>query len=705
MSEGQISLSDYETVEDVPHVPGSHGQCRIVKNADGELFVAKQFTIFDPLIDENDYEPLMRKIMSIDHPSLVKTIGYSLENPDPSDFSPQLTVITKYYPNGSLEAILNRAANGENVEKWNNTTKDKIIVGLSKALKFLHSRDIIHGCLKPTNVLFNENFEPVISDYGYSSYFPNNFSTADLESIGNSINYLPRDIFSGEFFDNQKAVDIYALGLIIHEIVTGNRLFEGSSLTLKLPKIKEGFDLDLNSCPETLKPLISTCIKSENERPAIEQIDKKLTESSNALLPDIDQSIISEYVNSITTYENNLIQAQILSPKKLSPERTQPFKNIKAGISDTSNIERSKHYNSLSEEARQLLDASSSGDTKLYNLISLLFYKGNEGFPQDYEEALRYAKLSAYNNDSTGMHIYACYLSNGIGGPRNMKVASDMFKKSADSSTSNINSILAYAYMREKGYGSEFPNYSQAQEYYKRAADMGNVEAKFHYFRIQRRSQLTKEDVLNIKEAADNGIIDAQVQYGYCLMKGIGVDKDETESVKYYQMAIEGNSPSSDAFCNLGYFYQNGIGGLEKDYEKAVEYYKKAAEMNNPIGVVNYGIMLRLGLGVEKNEEDSTELFKKAADMKNTAGMYYYGYALCKGIGVKVDQRVGVEYFRQAADDKNPFVKAVYAYGYVLENGIGGVKKDIKEADRYYGRAVKMGYELANEALKRIRGK
>jgi hypothetical protein len=78
------------------------------------------------------------------------------------------------------------------------------------------------------------------------------------------------------------------------------------------------------------------------------------------------------------------------------------------------------------------------------------------------------------------------------------------------------------------------------------------------------------------KEVADdeeNEFPDAKVRYADCLYKGLGVEKNESEALKYFEKAAKDGLKV--AMYNAGNMYFNGI-GCEKDKEKAKEYMELA---------------------------------------------------------------------------------------------------------------------------------
>ena len=57
----------------------------------------------------------------------------------------------------------------------NYTNRYKIIIGLGSALRYLHmewDQCVLHGDIKPSNILLDDKFRPMISDIGLARFFP-----------------------------------------------------------------------------------------------------------------------------------------------------------------------------------------------------------------------------------------------------------------------------------------------------------------------------------------------------------------------------------------------------------------------------------------------------------------------------------------------------------------------------------------------------
>ncbi len=118
----------------------------------------------------------------------------------------------------------------------------------------------------------------------------------------------------------------------------------------------------------------------------------------------------------------------------------------------------------------------------------------------------------------------------------------------------------------------------------------------------------TKKAFILLKKAAELNYAKAQHKLGTMYE----VRRRYADAV-YWYMRAAGNG-HSDAIKDLGYMYENGLGGLEQDLKHAVELYRRSAQMNNPHAQVCLGFMYEKGLGVDKNIETAKYWYRLSVE-------------------------------------------------------------------------------------------
>ncbi|PWZ17674.1 Cysteine-rich receptor-like protein kinase 10 [Zea mays] len=182
--------------------------------------------------------------------------------------------------------------------EWNK--RFKIIKGICEGLQYLHENNIVHLDLKPPNILLNDNMVPKISDFGLSRCFEEMQSRTMTSTLVGSIGYLAPEFFSGQV---SKKLDIYSLGVVIAEMLTGQQGHCPVENVLECWRQRFG-----ESSPDTDKLLeqVRVCAKirmscgnlDPEKRPDIQQITAILSEPSDSdEFPEVDfEEVFSSFV-------------------------------------------------------------------------------------------------------------------------------------------------------------------------------------------------------------------------------------------------------------------------------------------------------------------------------------------------------------------------------------------------------------------------
>jgi len=126
-----------------------------------------------------------------------------------------LYIIQDFYSNGNLKKLINPNIPIEECFSMMNN--------LLTGLKYAH-KIIIHRDLKPENVLINSNNELIITDFGLAKYIDEKTRTKSYKGSG-TIPYMAPECWLSD--TNSISMDIYSLGIIFFEILTGKLPFYG----------------------------------------------------------------------------------------------------------------------------------------------------------------------------------------------------------------------------------------------------------------------------------------------------------------------------------------------------------------------------------------------------------------------------------------------------------------------------------------------
>ncbi len=101
----------------------------------------------------------------------------------------------------------------------------RLIETLARAVYHAHQHGIIHRDLKPTNILLSADGTPKISDFGLAKSLEEDSSQTRTGTIVGTPNYMAPEQASGSLSAVGPAADIYALGVILYEMLTGRPPF------------------------------------------------------------------------------------------------------------------------------------------------------------------------------------------------------------------------------------------------------------------------------------------------------------------------------------------------------------------------------------------------------------------------------------------------------------------------------------------------
>ena len=142
----------------------------------------------------------------------------------------------------------------------------EIIFKCAKALHYAHSRGVIHRDIKPSNILFTQDGDVRIIDFGIALVADSDISR--IEGIAGSPSYMSPEQVQSHDLTNRS--DLYSLGAVMYELLTGSRPFRAGNLTKLLHQIVYATPAPIHTlrpdAPEELEQVVAIALQKDPEK-------------------------------------------------------------------------------------------------------------------------------------------------------------------------------------------------------------------------------------------------------------------------------------------------------------------------------------------------------------------------------------------------------------------------------------------------------
>lgn len=155
----------------------------------------------------------IRQCMNLKNPHLV-TIFDVKHNAKGQPF-----VLMEYVAGPSLRDLIDESPGGLGAQKTAFFLRE-----IAKGLSYLHDCGIVHRDLKPANIFFEDGYVK-IGDYGLSKAISADHHQSQTVTVG-TVHYMAPEVGAGRY---DRSIDIYAMGVLVYEMLTGRVPFSGAS--------------------------------------------------------------------------------------------------------------------------------------------------------------------------------------------------------------------------------------------------------------------------------------------------------------------------------------------------------------------------------------------------------------------------------------------------------------------------------------------
>ncbi|MBI3410208.1 MAG: protein kinase [Planctomycetes bacterium] len=214
-------------------------------------------------------------VARLNHPNIVRLYEFGEYRGDPY-------FAMDYLDGGSLAKVL---AAGPLPER----KAAELVMTLASAMQHAHDSGIIHRDLKPANVLLNSDGAAKITDFGLAKLLDAEQGCTRSEALIGTVGYISPEAATGKTKDIGPLVDVYGLGAILYEALTGRAPFKSSSKAETLNLVRTQLPKPPSSFQRGISPVLEAiCLRCLEKKP------KHRFESAQALADDLGRWLRGE---------------------------------------------------------------------------------------------------------------------------------------------------------------------------------------------------------------------------------------------------------------------------------------------------------------------------------------------------------------------------------------------------------------------------
>jgi serine/threonine-protein kinase len=224
----------------------------VVSKSEVTLKIPDQSMLGDP----GQYERFQRELEvtnTLRHPAILRGLGSGSYNRTPF-------LATEFVDGKSLRALIDAEA------PMPATRALGLFRKIAEGVAYCHDNDVVHRDLKPENVLIRPDGQPVIIDFGLAlTKSAHRVTYANLSATAGTPDYMAPEQIEGQRGDRR--TDIYALGTILYEMLSGRTPFAGDNnlavMSQHLNSVPPRLDRAVQGVSPQLAAIVARCLLRE----------------------------------------------------------------------------------------------------------------------------------------------------------------------------------------------------------------------------------------------------------------------------------------------------------------------------------------------------------------------------------------------------------------------------------------------------------
>ena len=166
----------------------------------------------------------------------------------------------------------------------------ELLLPLAGALAHMHGRGLVHRDVKPRNILLDEEGKPYLADFGLAMRcLPPGEGGSEDNLIAGTLAYMSPEQARGETRRIDRRTDLYALGVVLYEMLTGEKPFRGDGVAGLRHKILN----EEPPAPATLEPGVPADLEAICQKAMAKDVDRRYQDAGH-LAEDLRRFLADE---------------------------------------------------------------------------------------------------------------------------------------------------------------------------------------------------------------------------------------------------------------------------------------------------------------------------------------------------------------------------------------------------------------------------
>jgi predicted Ser/Thr protein kinase len=215
------------------------------------------------------------------HPSIIQVYDFDYDKETNAYY-----MVMEYIDGPSLKVRLQKMDDAGDTMPMNEAIG--IVIAIANALDYAHQHGTVHRDVKPANIMFNQDVQPILTDFGIAKMVDVVGLTASGAMVGTPA-YMAPEQGMGQPGDERS--DIYSLGVVLYQLVTGRRPFDADTpLGVALKHINAPLPP-----PSDLNIDLPPSIESVTMRALAKNPDNRY-QTAKELATELKQAVAGEYI-------------------------------------------------------------------------------------------------------------------------------------------------------------------------------------------------------------------------------------------------------------------------------------------------------------------------------------------------------------------------------------------------------------------------